>query len=261
MTLFHARWREQMTLLASGALEGGERARAEAHRAGCAECAHDSESLGALLDTMQNDPARDARLPIPVAALQTRVYARLDEAPRASVRTWAVPALAAVLLAAVGAGLLWRQAAGPASPAEVQVAAASPSAVPEPEMVSDETLLRLERTLARERTVRYLSEAEDVIVTVASTPERCKKGKEHVDVGDEARRSRELLARRSLLVELDSESTPQAQDLLDDVEQVLRDVAALDACARRHDLEAIHRDVSRRRLLMKIDLMTRELQG
>jgi hypothetical protein len=80
-------------------------------------------------------------------------------------------------------------------------------------------------------------------------------------VGDEARRSRELLARRSLLVELDSESTPQAQDLLDDVEQVLRDVAALEACARRHDLDAIHRDVSRRRLLMKIDLMTRELQG
>jgi hypothetical protein len=261
MTLFHGRWREQVALLASGALEGETRARAEAHRAGCAECARDFESLSALVTAVLTDPAREARMPIALSALQARVSARLDEAPRARTRGWAVPALAAALVAALGAGVLWRAVPRGSGAAAVPVAEASPSAVPEPEMVSDETLLRLERTLARERTVRYLSEAEDVIVTVASTPERCKKGREHVDVGDEARRSRELLARRSLLVELDSDSTPQAQDLLDDVEQVLRDVAALDACARRHDLEAIHRDVSRRRLLMKIDLMTRELQG
>jgi hypothetical protein len=258
---FHTRWRERTALLASGALLGDERARADAHRAGCAECARDFESLSALVTAVHDDPAREVRLPIPLSALQTRVRARLDAAPRPRTVGWAVPALTAALVAALGLGAWWRQTTHESVPGAAPVAEVSPAPVPEPVMVSDETLLRLEQTLARERTVRYLSEAEDVIVTVAAAPERCKKGKEHVDVGDEARRSRELLARRSLLVELDSESTPQAQELLDDVEQVLRDVAALDACARRHDLDAIHRDVSRRRLLMKIDLMTRELQG
>ena len=259
MRLFHGRWRQQMALLASGALAGNEKARAEVHRADCASCARDYESLQALAAAVQDDPAREARLPIALSALQARVSARLDEAPPARALPWALPALAAALLAAIGAGVLQRPSP---PPTPVPVVEAPPSAsVPPPVMVSDETLLRLEHTLARERTARYLSEAEDVILTVASSPQRCRKGKERVDVADEARRSRELLARRSLLVELDAEQSPQAQGLLDDVEQVLRDVAALEACARKHDLEAIHRDVSRRRLLMKIDLMTRELQG
>jgi len=52
-----------------------------------------------------------------------------------------------------------------------------------------------------------------------------------------------------------------ARDVLDDVEEMLRQVAALDPCARPQDLEAIRGEIARRRLLMKIDLMTRELQG
>ena len=45
-----------------------------------------------------------------------------------------------------------------------------------------------------------------------------------------------------------------ARDVLDDVEEMLREVAALDACARPQDLEAIHGEIARRHLLMKIDL-------
>jgi hypothetical protein len=41
----------------------------------------------------------------------------------------------------------------------------------------------------------------------------------------------------------------------------LREVASLEACARKHDLQSINRLVERRRLLLKIDLTTRELQG
>jgi hypothetical protein len=52
-----------------------------------------------------------------------------------------------------------------------------------------------------------------------------------------------------------------ARDVLDDVEEMLRAVAALDACARPQDLEAIRGEIAKRRLLMKIDLVTRELQG
>jgi hypothetical protein len=117
-----------------------------------------------------------------------------------------------------------------------------------------------ERVVAREQAARYLGEASDVLVTVAARPRRCRKGHDHVDIGEEAQRSRELLARRSLL-HVDEAAVASAQPVLDDVEQVLREVASLDACARRLDLQAINRQIERRHLLLKIDLMARELQG
>jgi hypothetical protein len=52
-----------------------------------------------------------------------------------------------------------------------------------------------------------------------------------------------------------------ARPVLEDVELMLREVASLEACARRGELEAIGRELGRRRLLMKMDLMARELQG
>ncbi len=42
---------------------------------------------------------------------------------------------------------------------------------------------------------------------------------------------------------------------------MLLEVASLEACARSGDLDRISERISRRRLLMKIDLMARELQG
>ena len=114
--------------------------------------------------------------------------------------------------------------------------------------------------MARERTARYLDEAQDVLVTVSGAPRRCDRKTLHVDMGDETRRSRELLARRAQL-DLDGSAALTAGPVLDDVEEVLREVASLENCARLRDVEAIHRHVERERLLMKMELMTRELAG
>ena len=100
-----------------------------------------------------------------------------------------------------------------------------------------------------------------MLVTVASAPQRCARRHGAVEVGAEAERSRELLARRRLFVETDGAATVVARGVLDDVEEMLREVAALDACARPQDLEAIRGEIARRHLLMKIDLVTRELRG
>ena len=127
-------------------------------------------------------------------------------------------------------------------------------------VVSDEALERMERTIARERTARYLDEAQDVLVTVSGAPRRCDRKTQHVDLAAETRRSRELLARRARL-DLDGSAALTAGPVLDDVEEVLREVASLEDCARRRDVEAIHRHVARERLLMKMELMTRELAG
>jgi hypothetical protein len=262
--LLHGRWQRRTALLALGALEGAEADRTRAHVAGCAACARELAEARAALDLVSADPRRGAEPPIPLGALVARVQARLDETP-ARTRTWR-PLLAGAGLLAVAlvAGLTAYSRLGPrprvaASP---EVASASaPSVDAGAAADSAAAVHRIETTLERERAARYLSDAQDVLVTVVSAPQRCTRRRNAVEVGPEAERSRELLARRRLFVETDAPSTVAARDVLDDVEEMLREVAALDACARPQDLEAIRGEIARRRLLMKIDLVTRELQG
>ena len=265
MTLFHGRWRQQTALHAAGVLEGPERAALLAHLERCPRCTQDLAEMRAALDLVAQDPLPRAPMPIPVRALLTRVQARLDEGGPAPAPwrpawrpAWAGAALAALLVTA----LLGREVLRPSGPRGASPAPPpSSAAVVEAMPVSPEALSRLEHTLERERAARYLTEAGDVLVTVASAPQRCTRRAHAVEVGEEAQRSRELLARRRLFLEIDAPAVVAARDVLDDVEEMLRQVAALDPCARPQDLEAIRGEIARRRLLMKIDLMTRELQG
>ena len=80
--------------------------------------------------------------------------------------------------------------------------------------VSEEALRRLEASVARDNAVRYLTEAQDVLVTVASAPLACDRRRARVDVEEEARRSRELLSRRALLVEADRAEMAGARPVL-----------------------------------------------
>ena len=127
--------------------------------------------------------------------------------------------------------------------------------------IEGESLRRLERNVAREQAARYLNEAQDVIATVAASPRDCDRGQQRVDVEAESRRSRELLARRALLLDVHEGAVAGAQPVLDDVEQILREVASMDACARFRDVERLQGEIERRQLLMKVRLMQRELLG
>ena len=264
MILLHGRWRRRTALLALGALDEAEAGRARSHVATCPACARDLEETRSALSLVSADSVQGAELPIPLGALVTRVQARLDEIP-AGGRAWrpvfaGAGLLAAVVLAAVAGRSLLRTPPPPAPSPEVASFGASPSEAG-PIADSAAAMGRIESTLERERAARYLSDAQDVLVTVASSPQRCARRRNAVEVGPEAERSRELLARRRLFVETDAPSTVVARDVFDDVEEMLREVAALDACARPQDLEAIRGEIARRHLLMKIDLVTRELQG
>lgn len=253
MTLLHGRWRERVSLLASGALDGPEHEATLVHLDHCERCRREHAELATLLAAVTRDPLRAAEPALPLAVLVERVQASLDAAGRPRAKRggvrwlWPVAAAAAMLVA-----LLWlprtRMPPPPELPASQQVA------------MPDEMIDRLERSLARQRAARYLSQAQAVLVNVSSPPD-CHREDERVDVEQEAHQSRELLARRALLVELDGEPVMSARPVLEDVDTMLREVAALPACARPRDLEAIHREITRRRLLMKIDLMTRELAG
>jgi hypothetical protein len=256
VTLLHGRWSRRTSLLAVGALDEAERAATVAHLEACRPCRAELQAARDVLELAGRDPVRTAEPTLPVGVLLGRVQARLAEAegaerPRAARWTWtAVPlAAAAAVIAFVS---LREPATGP------------PLAQPSPPIraaVSEEALRRLEASVARENAVRYLSEAQDVLVTVASAPLACDRKRARVDVEEEARRSRQLLSRRALLVETDREEMAGARPVLEDVSDMLREVATLDPCSRPEDLEAIQRQMSRQRLLMKIDLLTRELQG
>jgi hypothetical protein len=265
MMFVHGRWRRRAFLLAAGALDASETAAALAHVGSCASCARDLAATRAALDVVAADPLRDAEPPIALGALRTRVNARLDEQarPRRTFR----PLLAGAGTVAVAAWAVIALRSSPpdpvppvTTPSAVASASAGPAA-PDPLVVPADALRRLEHTLERDRAARYLSDAQDVLVTVASAPQRCRRRHEAVEVGAEAARSRDLLARRQLFVESDGSATVAARDVLDDVEEMLREVAALDPCSRPEELEAIRGEIARRRLLLKIDLVTRELRG
>jgi hypothetical protein len=270
MTIGHGRWRRRVSLLAFDALEASERAATDAHLRGCRRCAEELEGRLAARRLLDDDPVARAALPVSFEALEARVRARLHEtAGTPAAASTAVPwtarllsplslaASAAALAAVVGALLYgpWRAAEPPATAAvtpEEAGAAATPA--------SEELMRRMERSLVREQAARYLNEAQDVLVTVTASPPPCPKGMLTVEIEDETRRSRELLARRAL-VELGRDEVASAQPVLAEVEQMLREVAALPSCVRPGRLQALEREIGRRRLLMKIDLMTRELQG
>jgi hypothetical protein len=168
----------------------------------------------------------------------------------------ALPVAAATLAAALVVPRLVEHVR-PADP----VRAAIPPADAPPAALAEDTLARLERNVAREHAAHYLSEASELLVSVSATGLDCDRRDDRLDVGEAPERSRELLERRRLVVESGGEAVASAQGVLDDVELALREVADLPSCVRRRDVEHVRRQVERRQLLMRIRLMTRELEG
>jgi hypothetical protein len=261
---FHERWRRRVSLLAEDALPDGEREATLRHLSLCPGCRGELQELRDLLQELAADPVHQAEPPLPVEMLAARVEAQvLERLPGAQAQraSWLMPvpvAVAAVLAVAILVPSLVRSLRGPAAPATLLPEADHVPAAASLEL-SDEALLRLEHRVAREQTARYLGDAGDVLVSVASLRGPCARRAEQLDVSEAQARSRSLLARRALVVQ--QERVASAVPVLDDVEQALRGVASLEACARRQDLERLQEDVERRRLLMRIRLLRRELEG
>jgi len=258
--LAHLRRRRLVSLLAAGVLEGREREEVVAHLAECPRCRDEHDALRAIVAAMEADPLREAEPPAPLSFLVARVEREVERAlvPRGRPRWWlvALPAASAVLAAAVLVpAIVSRLRPAPAAArAEIPPAEAST-------LLTEDALARIERNLAREHAARYLSEAGEVLVAVAATGVDCDRADERLDVGRAPERSRELLERRTMVVRGGGEAVSSARGVLDEVELALREVADLPSCVRRRDLEHLRREVEERQLLMRIRLMTRELEG
>jgi hypothetical protein len=262
MILAHLRHRRRLSLLAAGVLEGREQRETLAHAEACGRCRAELDALRAVVAAMEMDPLREAEPAVPLAFLVARVEREIERSPvpEKRPRWWLVtlPAAAAILAAVA----LLPRLVGPLRPAPEAARAAIPPAEASL-LVTEDALARIERNLAREHAVRYLSEAGEVLVTVAATGTDCDRAEERLDVGRAPERSRELLERRALAVGAGAghEAVASAQGVLDDVELALREVADLPSCVKRSDVERVRREVDERQLLMRIRLMTRELEG
>jgi hypothetical protein len=248
MMFEHLRSRRRLPLLAAGVLNDPARGAALAHAASCSSCGKELDELKAVLRLLASDP-RPAEPPIPLSQLVTRVGARLDELDRGpgTVRTrpWVVAS--------------WAGAAAAVAAVVFLLLPGRPRGGNERPLVSEDALRRLERNVAREQAARYLGEAQDVLVSVAAAPPPCDR--EKVDMGEASARSRKLLTRGALLVDPEGPAVASARPVLNDVEQALREVAALESCVRARDVQRVREDLARRQLLMKIRLMKRELEG
>jgi hypothetical protein len=261
--LEHLRTRRLVSLLAAGVLEGAEQDRALRHLERCARCRAEHEELVALVRAMQVDPLRDAVPDVPasvIAAQVERTVARALATPPGRPRWFlvALPAAAAVvavsLLAPAVVGRLRPAPAATLAPIPRPTADAASAAA------TEEALARIERNLAREHAARYLADAGDVLVTVAASAADCDRAEDRLDVGEAPERSRELLEKRRL-VEAGGDAVASAQGVLDEVELALREVSALPSCVKRRDVDRLRQAVEDRQLLMRIRLMTRELEG
>ena len=261
MIFAHRRLRRRVSLLAAGLVSGRDEAEVRAHLETCARCRAEHEELRAVVATLARDPVRTAEPGIAASVLAARVLHDVDrlgvESPRPRRFLVALPALAAlVAVALVVPGLLDRFRPQPPQAARVTIPKAEAS-----QLLSEDALARIERNLAREQAARYLNEAGDVLVAVAATGVDCDRVDGSLDVGAAPERSRELLEKRRLVVDAGGEAVASAQSVLDDVELALRQVAELPSCVKRRDVEVVQKDVEARQLLMRIRLMSRELEG
>jgi Putative zinc-finger len=263
MMLGHSRLRRQVALFGAGALDGTDAARVQAHLVTCARCRTELDETRSLFTRLERDPLRaqirQAAPDIPFAVFAAQVDERVGRPRRRTSPRWrwellALPGAAAAALAA------WVLLPEAVDRFRTDVRP-RPKVVAEVPVVSDQALARLERNVSREQAARYLADAQDVLVNVVASSRDCDRQGAKVDVEAEARRSRELLARATLLVEPEEDSLSGARPVLEDVEQMLHEVAALEACVHVRDVERLRQLMERRQLLMKMRLMQRELQG
>ncbi len=257
----HLVLRRSVALAAAGALEGRERERTLAHVERCRRCSAEYAELRAVVAEIESDPLRTAEPEVALAVVVAQVERGVERAlltRQRQPRAWlvALPAAAAVVAVAFLVPRIVERFRTVPPPARAEI----PEAETTP-LVSEDALRRIERNLAREQAARYLSQAGEVLVAVAATGSDCDRKDGKLDVGAAPERSRELLEKRQLVVEAGGEAVASARGVLDDVEMALRDVAELPSCVKRRDVERLRQDVERRQLLMRIRLMTRELEG
>ena len=274
--------RRAMPLHYYAALPDAEAAALLLHLSSCAACASEWETMRQALDAA--DPAtvfpREAEVDWDGFARATVARARAAAISGiAGRRPDAPPAWPArPLLALVPASARWAALAaavlvaallfyGWPQPRDAGTARVRPSPVagagdgPSAESVRESAEMIASR-LARRGATRYLTDSRVLLLNLVQAPARCRRADGEFDITFEKEKSRELLRRKNLHEgNLDALRDRRLADLVGQLESLLIEVASLQDCASARQLHELREQIERRQILLRIDLMTREMEG
>jgi hypothetical protein len=245
-----------------------ERATRE-HVAACPACAAELENLRLLTGALRPDEAftKEGQVDWDLFARTTvRRALRGDGVvvPFARLRRFlAMPArpvwaaAAASLVFVVGLGLITGRLPIPYIGPQAPVPAGEPEAQV---LVPQVNLDNLTVNLARQNTAEYLRQTRAVLVTLLDVNVHCDKGEGRVDVSAERAKASELLRRQRLIAaELHRMPLARAQDVCNDLERLLLEVASLTDCTRDEEIQTLRDQIEKRQIFVRMELLGQEL--
>lgn len=260
----HARTKKELAAFLRGELEEARRRAMAEHIDKCGECRAETEALERLLKETEavRSEIREAAasieweaLPAAIADRAMAAAAKPGRAPSAA-RPW--PGLFELRMKPVLAGL----AAGLAVGAVAMYLALRPP-VPRPDRdagyhASGEFLDRAELEMARRNTLDYLERSQYVLldvfesgVTGAAAPAAVR-----------AERARDIVQRKKYLnAQLERYQMAKAKAICDQIEALFRELAEIGEDLPAAEMGRLRDLVEARQLLLKINLVKRELQS
>ena len=278
MLPFGCGWaRRAMPLRYYEALTAEDREALLTHLSSCAPCASQWETMRRALDAADPETVfpmeaevdwdRLARATVAraraAAGIEGPSAAPLPGPPRRPIATlvpaaarWAALAAAAVVAALLVYGWPSRREAGTArvpSPSET-------GGLPTAESVRESAAM-IETRMARRGATRYLTDSRVLLLNLVQAPARCRRVDGEFDITFEKQKSRELLRRKNLHEgNLDTLRDRRLADLVGQLESLLIQVASLEDCASARQLHDLREQIDKRQILLRIDLLTREIQ-
>ncbi len=243
-----------LVLYSEGALDAKQEREIQEHLKTCDGCRQEMEAIGTVRGWLSDPelfaPTQDyawQKMPGMLAAKartvgETRRWLPLNFGSPG----WVLSAAAATVLCF---GLVWMTHRHPPE-APVATASVAPG--------NAAFLGRMQTAYAREATAQYLSDCEDLLLSVMRAEKHCQG--ELYDVSTEVLQARQLLQRKQLLeAELQSPQVMQAKGLCDELERFLVDISTSGKCESRDRIHRMERYIQREKLLLRINVLQSEL--
>jgi hypothetical protein len=257
------RTRDRLLLHYYSALDADERAALVRHLASCDACAREWATTQRILGEVSRTAAfpRESEVDWERFARDTVARARLEEegASMPAATSWLPVQLSSTarwgLAAAVGLALFFAIFTVGRPPSRL------PEGPPVAELDPHEAAQFLQRAMAIQGATRTLREGRALLVNLVRTPVRCRRLDGEYDVILEKRRSHDLLRRTHLYRrELERVGDERLAALVEQLGVLLLQVSALQDCATAQQIHDMRQTIERRRILLRIDLVTREVE-
>jgi hypothetical protein len=248
--------RDRMALLYYGALAQAESALLMRHIGACPGCSNEWDALRRTLDSAAPETVFPRESEVDWQEFARAIVARARAArpvDRPARRWFHVSArLAAAVAAAVAVVVVAIWSNRPRSDGGTRPPIASLM----------ESAHVMEDRLARRGAARYLSDSRALLVNLVGPAAPCRRDHGEYDITLEKEKSRQLLRRKNLYEgDLLALRDQRLATLLGQLESVLMQVTSLDDCATPRQIHDLREQIEARRILLRIDLVTRQIQG